>query len=443
METIELDSLTGSVNTSGRTSLDQSYFRDHACHVCIWDEVEDETSENAYVPGLAEPHYIIHRSGVHSQARTSSVVGGQARSNVAADLPAELKRRLDSRNSSRTRWINVVGWSEDLMNYLAHAYLSDHDCLGINGSPKAMFGGPTLNQSGQEFVWLHTKVWFMDAPSSNWSSIKEVALRIIIVQPGDDAGIIITNFLGKFKLAQEMNRICTDAVLGDHPFGSRVLGCCWIIAYAILRIVTEQIDSAFQILDPNPSDTVSLPQIDALPSVLEKASNLARLERYLSELEELTSFFEAVQKMGQAENTVSNPNLSSYRLIHRTTLERSRLQQKILHSKRLSRTYLTQYKNLTQMTITYATTQITERLDKGRIVAERFATVGVFLGAVSSLLSPMALLTSYYGMNVHEFVGERGGLLTLYEFWKWGLPLTIVAITGASYLVLRVMTGRL
>ena len=219
------------------------------------------------------------------------------------------------------------------------------------------------------------------------------------------------------------------------------------MAYAILRTIVEQTDHAFKIFDPVSSGRMPVPRMDDLPSVLDKANNLARLDRYLSEIEEFSSFFEAVQKMSQAESiaddsvaaTQQDPVLSHRHLAHRASLERSRLEQKIRHSQRLSRTYLSQYESLIQMAMTYATTQITERLDSGRAVAERFATIGIFLGAVSSLLSPVALLTSYFGMNMEEFVGETGGSLSLYEFWKWGLPLTIMAAVGMGYLGLRLL----
>ena len=453
MEAIELDLLAGdSQKRSGRPSLEQDYIQNHSCEVYIWDDAVDPLSAK-------DPHFVIHGNRNPSRLRNSRL-GSQTSEDSASRLPQELQTRIARRDASRTRWINVVGWSEDLIGYLSQLYLSDHGCLGLYGPSKAVLGGPVSNQCDQEFIWLRTKVWFMASKLPNWSSIEEVELRMVVIQPNaDKAGTVITNFIGKQQLAREMNTICTDALIENHPFGARALGCSWIVSYAILRTVAEQIDFAFRIFDPVSIDRLSVPRMDDLPSILEKASNLSRLDRYLSELEQLASFFEAVQKMCEAEHAdaiaanasvilpeaQAHPRdsdlLPCHRLVHRATLERLRLQQKIRHSQRLSRTYLTQYESLIQMGITYATTQITERLDSGRAVAERFATIGIFLGGVSSLLSPFALLTSYFGMNVSEFVGQEGGLSTLYEFWKVGMPLVVVAGMGMGYLCLRLLTG--
>ena len=264
----------------------------------------------------------------------------------------------------------------------------------------------------------------------------------MIVKPG----VVITNFLGRLSLAQEKSKISTDAILSNHPFGHRALGCGWIITFAQLRTIAEQLDFAFQIFDPLVSNHLTVPRIDNLSPILERASNLARLDRYLSGIEEFVSFFESVRSMKLAEYAglapkVLNVEKSCYNLRHRATLELSRLQQKIVHSQRSSRTYLAQYENLIQLSITYSTAHITERLDSGRKVAERFATVGHFLAGISSMLSPLALLTSFWGMNTQEFVGPQGGLGTLYEFWKWGMPLTVTAFIGIGYLAFRLFVG--
>jgi Mg2+ and Co2+ transporter CorA len=85
--------------------------------------------------------------------------------------------------------------------------------------------------------------------------------------------------------------------------------------------------------------------------------------------------------------------------------------------------------------ISYSTTQITERLDAGRTIAEKFATIGVVLAGVSALISPLALLTGYYGMNVQELVPGAGG--TLFNFWQVALPVLLVCIVGPGYVILR------
>lgn len=61
---------------------------------------------------------------------------------------------------------------------------------------------------------------------------------------------MITNFTGPFRLAEEMSTILTDCLLENHPMGRQSLGCVWILAFAILRTIAEQMDFAFELFDP-------------------------------------------------------------------------------------------------------------------------------------------------------------------------------------------------
>jgi Mg2+ and Co2+ transporter CorA len=85
--------------------------------------------------------------------------------------------------------------------------------------------------------------------------------------------------------------------------------------------------------------------------------------------------------------------------------------------------------------ISYGTTQITERLDNGRSIAEKFATIGIVLAGLSALISPVALLTSYYGMNVQEYVPGTSG--SLFEFWQVALPTLLVCLVALGFVILR------
>jgi hypothetical protein len=67
---------------------------------------------------------------------------------------------------------------------------------------------------------------------------------------GHYAGTLITNFLGPYRLAGEISSICTGRLLEGHPFGREVLGCGWILSFAMLRIIVEQLDFAFELFDP-------------------------------------------------------------------------------------------------------------------------------------------------------------------------------------------------
>ena len=491
MDAVELSSLSANIYDAPRQpSLeDERSSRGRRCDVYIWDEAaEGSISGVSGSEDSKDSRYVIYERDMRSAVRPSNTRNNPTPDGSPSDgLSPELQRRLEARDGRRARWINIVGRSEALTGYLSRTYLADHGCLDDAHAPsQAVLGGPVPNQDGQEFVWLHAKAWFMGSRSpANWSSVEEVELRLVVLQPlGDRAGTVITNFLaprggggggGGLARPREISDICTDALVHNHAFGARALGCGWIVAYALLRTVAEQAGGAFQIFDPVSASSlasttvgpaaaaerlpVRIPRIDDLPSILERASNLSRLERYFSQLEESASFLEAVQRTSRAEDpaawtarqssqredngahatTTMTP--SCYRLVHRAALEQERLRCRIVHSRRLSRTYLAHYENLVQVAVTYATAQITERLDRGVGIAERFATIGIFLGGVSSLLSPLALLTSYYGMNMREFVGQGGGTLTLYEFWKWGMPLVTVAALGVGYLALRVVSG--
>jgi len=68
--------------------------------------------------------------------------------------------------------------------------------------------------------------------------------------------------------------------------------------------------------------------------------------------------------------------------------------------------------------ISYGTTQITERLDNGRTIAEIFATIHVLLAGVSALISFDAF-DRLLRNDVQELVPGTGG--TLFNFWQVAL----------------------
>lgn len=63
-------------------------------------------------------------------------------------------------------------------------------------------------------------------------------------------GTLITNFVGPLNLAEEISTICTANILENHPLGRQALSCVWILAFATLRTIAEQLDFAFEIFDP-------------------------------------------------------------------------------------------------------------------------------------------------------------------------------------------------
>jgi Mg2+ and Co2+ transporter CorA len=74
-------------------------------------------------------------------------------------------------------------------------------------------------------------------------------------------------------------------------------------------------------------------------------------------------------------------------------------------------------------TISFNATQITERLDSGRIIGERLTKVGLIIAATTSFLAPLNLLTSYYGMNIKEMTND--GLVNLFQFWNLGVLIAL------------------
>lgn len=88
--------------------------------------------------------------------------------------------------------------------------------------------------------------------------------------------------------------------------------------------------------------------------------------------------------------------------------------------------------------ISYSTTQITERLDSGRTIAEKFATIGIVLAGISGLTAPLTILTSYFGMNVQELVS--GATYTLFDFWQIALPTLLASFIGLGFVVIRLLS---
>ena len=89
--------------------------------------------------------------------------------------------------------------------------------------------------------------------------------------------------------------------------------------------------------------------------------------------------------------------------------------------------------------ISYSATQITERLDQGREVAEQFGKIGMFLAGLAGIVAPMSLLTSFYGMNVKELT--QGATGSLFEFWEIGIPVLFITAISVAFVLLWMMIG--
>ena len=222
--------------------------------------------------------------------------------------------------------------------------------------------------------------------------------------------------------------------------------------------------------DPAPSGKVrkftndrqhrNVPKIDDLPFILEKSNRLARIDRYLAGLEEFHSFFLSVQQLlaqfPDPSASDDDPLFRSTRNKKSAHFEASRAREKIQQEQRLCKTYMRQYDaqvqlvsqnphlenvplSLVPQVISYSATQITERLDRGRVVAEQFAKIGMFLAGLAGFVAPLSLLTSFYGMNVKELT--EGATGTLFGFWEIGIPVLLVTAILLAFIVLWMMTG--
>ncbi|KAF6220521.1 hypothetical protein HO133_002954 [Letharia lupina] len=267
-----------------------------------------------------------------------------------------------------------------LLDEVANLHLGGHRCLDLETVSRQTLGGPTYAGEDSQFIWLHTQIWFVGNRAPVCSSMRQTRLRMVICLPtATSAGTLITNFVGPLRLAQEISSIYASRILDSHALGPQALVCVWILAFATLRTTAEQLDFTFDIFDPIGSSPqlCNVPKLDDLPFILEKSNRLARIDR--------------------------------------------------------------QYDALVQLVISYSTTQITERLDHGREVAEQFGKIGVFLAGLAGIVAPMSLLTGFYGMNVKELT--QGATGTLFEFWEIGIPVLLVTAVCVAFILLWMMTG--
>ncbi|KAL8828408.1 MAG: hypothetical protein Q9191_002606 [Dirinaria sp. TL-2023a] len=161
--------------------------------------------------------------------------GTPARTTISS--PNKLRECLDARDAMRTRWIA--------------SHLGNHNCLGLENLSKQMLGGPTTAPKSSKFIWLQAQLWFVGKRSPIWASLRQLRLRMVICLPTTEcAGTLITNFLGPFRLADEISNVFTERLIEDHPMGRQSLGCAWVLAFTFLRTMAEQLDFAFELFDP-------------------------------------------------------------------------------------------------------------------------------------------------------------------------------------------------
>lgn len=423
-----LDINVGSPLTSQRSSLDYAAPDRSDCVVSVFDQLPTAIDEQiaAVVDEVIPSVYRIA-------------------SNNAARVPEDLRLKLQQRDIDRTRWINFSQWSSALSRTLSSLYLDDHGCLDLHSVGVQARGGPVKRRDGGYFVWVQTSVPFIDQRSRSWSSLQQCGLKMVICLPTSrKAGTIITNFTGKAPVVERISRAMTVSLLDDHAMGPDAMICVWSLAYSIIQNIARQMDLAFRLFDP--LETVeSIAHFSRLPLMLERSNELARIDRYTSGLAEILDFFDIGSSLQTnlshvVESNSSSTTSSGYRtqISRRSHTEALLARQKISSAQRLCRTYIEQYDSHVQTMLSYSATQIADRLDQGRKIAERVAYIGVVLASISGLTSPLAVITGFFGMNVSEFT--NGGQIALFEFWEIALPVVAVTILVVCVILLRLIT---
>ena len=99
--------------------------------------------------------------------------------------------------------------------------------------------------------------------------------------------------------------------------------------------------------------TPTVPGLKELPTILEKSNRLARIDRYLSGLEEFLSFFLSVRQHLPVQQTpvrdVDAPAFRTIEVTNSASLEAVRAHEKIQQEQRLCQTYMRQYDTLVQL----------------------------------------------------------------------------------------------
>lgn len=88
----------------------------------------------------------------------------------------------------------------------------------------------------------------------------------------------------------------------------------------------------------------------------------------------------------------------------------------------------------------HQSTLINLRLDRSHSSSEVLTKLGFAAAGLASVVTPLGLLTSYYGMNVAEFV--PGTTLTLFDFWSVGIPFVLVTAVPLLFVCVWMFTKR-
>lgn len=347
-----------------RSSLDESSYIRHSCDVTVWDDTADE--QRASHPSLD--------AGYEASAEftfRSTIVGGGPKSPCTPDAEQQewsrLRNTLGGRDELRTRWVNIVGWSPSVLRIIEMEYLGQRPCFNSQDGDRQAFGGPIDVGDEMEYLWLQTPIWMLGEREKEWSSLKQVDMRMFLRLPTQQrAGILITNFTGPQHLAREASQLLTSRLLHSHSLHRKTLRCVWILTFAILRSMTEQMEFTFDVFDlvdasgkVRLASTVyrriltllqasMLPQMKDLPTLLANSQRLRMMDRYLAGIEEVTTFFSSARQALACAHDESlaycNTRTTAY-----AQLEVGKAVDKVLYGQRLCRSYIEHTGNLMQI----------------------------------------------------------------------------------------------
>ncbi|KAF2436223.1 hypothetical protein EJ08DRAFT_231503 [Tothia fuscella] len=102
-----------------------------------------------------------------------------------------LRNALNARDISRTRWINIVGFSASASKVVTQKFLGDHDCLELNDLDIQTIGGPTRGSADSDFFWVQSQIWTAGNRERLWNSLRATSLRVIVCLPKEkEAGML-------------------------------------------------------------------------------------------------------------------------------------------------------------------------------------------------------------------------------------------------------------
>ncbi|PVH85279.1 hypothetical protein DL98DRAFT_583874 [Cadophora sp. DSE1049] len=217
--------------------------------------------------------------------------------------------------------------------------------------------------------------------------MRSVVIRIVLCLPSPKTtGLLITHFIGSHELVNTISDICTKQVLENHPLKENSRRCVWIIAFALVLTIANQLDFALAILNPDKigSDKTNFPNTERL--IIGRRDSILLVDPNLA--------------CGEQDDEEG-------RWIRaRSRLECLKAQDKIRSQQKMSMTFIKDYENFIQLTISYNTAGLLARAGHdSQAVSHQFAKIGMVVAGIFCIIAPLSLLTGFYGMNVQEFNG--------------------------------------